>query len=761
MRLDLRYLGKSGVRESASGSSVQFAPNLAREKVFFDGELVFPIRFREAMSALHDVVVGDLRFRKKDKTAYEAFKAQRAKEEAEIRRKLTSEAERQALANVTKTKLPPGFDREFKKMHRLYWDARVRWASELAARDPELFRHLVPCDPVVTVAPDAVFFECFSKDESAYGCLLVDRNALRDKTSGLGTTNVDYSLALYDHFQTLRTYRPTRLLVDPTGFEVSVEGNDDYREEKIDLPPSWLRGFGQLQAVMTLPSRRVELPVEVVYSLLAHLRRHREKTGPRSLRFLLTPGRPPAIAIDPWGVVVQSTGPSVDDGAMAPGHAPAGAGGPYRSAPNVAASMPVEEIKVWGRRRLFSLARVLPLCDKVEVRLFGSGLPSVWIAHLGEMRFVLALSGWTANDWTSGGNLQLLRSGARPDPGVTSRVARHLETERLSRVGDLMTASGAGAESVLASLFQLSTEGQVVYDFAADRFRYRPILPVALSEAVLGPEHPELAAGRRLAAGNDVKVEREVPLPSGRRLFVFKVKDTTCEAVVDVDQAFSKAKCTCSFFYKNGLRAGPCRHLIALRLRVLEAAPDRITTGPQPTSTAQPASGTQRTSSAQPTSATNATRPLGESPPERQPFLPPASPPERQPLSPPASPLSVERSGPQREEVLQLLPDVAKEIRDAALRADESLARVVERAWDAAFEQLLSQKTWREALALAPASRIAGIQLRAVTAPEHVGVYLHVEVLREIEGVAKAFGASPSAVVNLAWLVAKKSGRAS
>ena len=732
MNFDLRYLGKSGVRETTSGASVHFSPNLAREKVFFDSELLFPIRFREAMSALHDVVVGDLRFRKKDKTAYEAFKAQRTREEADLRRRLASEAERQALANVQKRKLPPGFDKDFKKQHRLYWDARVRWANELAARDPELFRHLVPCDPVVTVAPDSVFFECFSKDESAYGCLLVDRSALRDNTSGLGTTNVDYSLALYDHFQTLRTYRPTRLLVDPTGFEVSVEGSDDYREEKIDLPPSWLRGFGQLQAVMTLPSRRVELPVDVVYSLLAHLRRHREKAGPRCLRFQLTPGRPPAIVLDPWGVVVQSSGPSVDDGALAPGHAPAASGGPYRSAPNLAANVPVEEIKVWGRRRLFALARVLPLCDKVEVRLFGSGLPSVWIAHLGEMRFVLALSGWTANDWTSGGNLQLLRSGARPDPGVTSRVARHLESERLSRVGDLAHAAGAGVDSVLASLFQLSTEGQVVYDFAADRFRYRPILSVALSEAVLGPEHPELAAGRRLAAGNDVVVEREVALPSGRRLFVFKVKETSCEAVVDSDLAFSKAKCTCSYFYKSGLRAGPCRHLIALRLRVLVARPAQAGAERAPPPEAAPAGG--QASAPLPGSAA----PGGGAPP-----------------------LLVERSGPQREETLQLLPDVAKEMRDAASRADMSLAQVFERAWDSAFEQLLSQKGWKDALALAPASRVAGLQHRGVTAPELVGVYLHVEVLREIEGVAKAFSASPSAVVNLAWLVARKAGRAS
>ena len=726
MKTDFRYLGKSGVRESASGASVAFSPNLAREKVFFDSELLFPIRFREAMSALHDVVVGDLRFRKKDKTAYEAFKAQRAKEEADLRSKLASQAEKDELAKIAGRKLTPGLEKDFKKQHRLYWNARVRWANELAWKDPELFRHLVPCDPVVTVAPDSVFFECFSKDESAYGCLLLDRDALRDNTSGLGTTNVDYSLALYDHFQTLRTYRPTRLLVDPAGFEVAVEGSDDYREEKIDLPPSWLRGFGQLQATMTLPSRRIELPVDVVYSILAHLRRNREKTGPRSLRFLLTPGRPPSIALDPWGVVLSSSGPPVDDGMFGPGHAPAssGRGGPYRASPNLAASVPVEEIKVWGRRRLFALARVLPLCDKVEVRLFGSGMPSVWIAHLGEMRFVLALSGWTANDWTSGGNLQLLRSVARPDAGVTSRVARHLESARLASVGDLVSVAGTGGEGVLASLFQLSTEGQVVYDFAADRFRYRPILSVALSEAVLGPENPELAAGKKMATSNEVKIEREEPLANGRRLFVFKAKETTCEVVVDSDLAFTKAKCSCSYFYKNGLRAGPCRHLIALRLQVLTAGPAVVVT---------PAA---------------ATKPTGAAGAMETRALPGTQAPSGVP--------PVERTGPQREEVLSLLPDVAREMRAAASRADTGLSEVLQGAWDSAFEQLLSCKSWKEALALAPESRAEGIRHRSVTSPEQLAFFLHVEVLREIEGVAKAFGASPSATVNLAWLVARR-----
>ena len=65
-----------------------------------------------------------------------------------------------------------------------------------------------------------------------------------------GTTNVDYSWDLYHHFQSLRSYRETRFRIDPQGFEVATGERPDYREEKIDLPNSWLRGFMQIQAAM-------------------------------------------------------------------------------------------------------------------------------------------------------------------------------------------------------------------------------------------------------------------------------------------------------------------------------------------------------------------------------------------------------------------------------------------------------------------------------------------------------------------------------
>jgi hypothetical protein len=688
------------------------------------------------MSALHDVVVGDLRFKKKDKSAYQAWKKQEAEEEAEIKKQLLDQAKMREMAKIAKEPLPANLEREFHRLHRIYWDARVRWANELSRNDPELFRHLVPCDPVVTVAPDVVYFECFSKDESAYGCLSVDRDALKSQDAGLGTTNVDYSLALYEHFQTLRSYRPTRLLVDPSGFEVKVEGRDDYREEKIDLPSSWLRGFGQLQAAMTLPSRRVDLPVEAVYSLLAHLKRHREKTGPRSIRFQLTPGKPPVLILDPWGIIIPCKGPVVDDLEIAS----AGGNGPYRSAPSFAGKTVTEEIKVWGRRRLFALARVLPLADRVEVRLLGSGLPSIWIAHIGEMRLTLALSGWTANDWTSGSNLELLAGSTRVEPRVTSSVLRQLENEQRASLGQLVTTQGAADSTVLASLHQLAKQGQVIYDYWSDVYRYRQVMPQALSEAVLGPEHPELAEGRKLAAAKQVKVQREEAVAGGLRLYVFKAGETSAEAVVDNDGAFRKAKCSCSFFYKSRLRAGPCRHLVALKLAVLDtlAPPAPPAPPPAPVRAAPPPT---------PVRSAPVPVPVPARPPAPAPTPPPA------PAAPAPAPVA-KRPGVRREEVVSLNRGILAELAIVGDAEDKGLSQLIEEAWDQVFERIAACRTWKEALSLCKPGSTKPIDFRSVSDPEQQSLLLHADVLSEVALLAEKFGASPSAIVNLAWLVA-------
>ncbi|MFO0555727.1 MAG: SWIM zinc finger family protein [Polyangiaceae bacterium] len=542
----LSYPSRSDVLTTESGATVALAPNLARERVSFDGEVDDPLRFREAMSALHEVVVGDLRYKPRDKSAYVAFKAREQAERQAVATRAYVAAHDQARRAPRAPR--PDLKDDFRRAHRLYWRARNDWSSELRRNDPELFRHLVPCDPVISVAPDTVFFEAFSKDESSYGCLYVDRGAFRTSSSvALGTTNVDYSQSLYDHLQTLRSYRSTRISLDPKGFDVEVAGRDGHREEKIELPSSWLRGFGQISAATMLGQVSFTLPTEVVYALLAFLRRRREKTGPRSIRVRLVPGKPPELVLDPWGTVLTSRGPRYE--------------GPRP-----------EEIKLWGRRRLLAFARTLPLAERFEVTLLGSGMPSLWVAHLAGMRFVLALSGWTSNDWTGSLSLDMLAGDLRPDLKVMHSLTTELVRDRSATLNELAARTGAARDALLGSLVELARHGQVVFDPDSKRFRYRSVLATPITLSSDDEASAELAGSRALLREGAVSLDREELLDGGRVLLVGTVAKVACEVLLDPDGRMLKARCGCSYHHQFGLRKGPCRHLFALRVSFDERA---------------------------------------------------------------------------------------------------------------------------------------------------------------------------------------------
>jgi hypothetical protein len=536
------YAGSSGVVREGDGRAIRFAPNLAREPVAFDAELKHPLRFREAVSALHDVVVSDLRFAKKDKTAYLAWKKQQAAREAALRREAYREADQRAALRQA-TPLPAGFEGEYDAARKQYWDARVAYSKILALHDPALWRKLMPCDPIITVADDVVFFECFSKDESAYGHLSVGRGDGFGSSPSLklGTTNVDYSQELYEEFQTLRTYRPTRFNLDPEGFTVKTGGAGAYREEKIDLPTSWLRGLMKLQAAMTMPAVRVRLTREAVYSLLAFLKRHRARKSPRALRFELEQGKPPRMVMEPWEKAVQVVGPAYDGPATAP-------------------------VRVWGTRRLLVLARLLPLADSVDVHLLATGLPSFWVVRAGEMVFTLGLSGWTTNDWSAGSALDLLQPPRAPTVHQIDRAAAVLKDRRAADLPTITREAGeADPHVAAAALRHLAQTGQVIYDLAAGVYRYRQIMSQPVGEAQLGPEDPELAGARDLVARRKYELLDRQDGPNLTRVLVGKVEGKPVEVMVDADDRIKRGKCLCGHFQKYGLRNGPCRHMIALR----------------------------------------------------------------------------------------------------------------------------------------------------------------------------------------------------
>ena len=94
MEFNYSYKGSTGVTESGSNTQMSFSPDTKRPPTYFIGELRQNVAFREAISALHDVVVSDMRFKPKDKTAYKEWVAQ----QQEIDWQLVA-SQRQELAN--------------------------------------------------------------------------------------------------------------------------------------------------------------------------------------------------------------------------------------------------------------------------------------------------------------------------------------------------------------------------------------------------------------------------------------------------------------------------------------------------------------------------------------------------------------------------------------------------------------------------------------------------------------------------------------
>ena len=128
------------------------------------------------MAALYAIVGSDYRYVPKDRTAYLAY--------LRMRREATSLNVRQS--------------------QQVFFE----WALR---NDPLAF---ILLDPVVTVHPDQVFFEVFSKDEGAYAKLGIDLGAFElDHPPACGTTNIDFSPALYSGIEQMRSYRQTRLSI--------------------------------------------------------------------------------------------------------------------------------------------------------------------------------------------------------------------------------------------------------------------------------------------------------------------------------------------------------------------------------------------------------------------------------------------------------------------------------------------------------------------------------------------------------------------
>ncbi len=558
-----RYAGGSGVTQSDGATAMSFAPDTLRPATYFRGRVTKQLEFREAISALHDVVTADLRFVAKDRSGYLAWRAQQSHGDiAEMvadQKRLAGEMA--ALHGELVT-----LEARANQRRQGFYAARQRYFQHLYLRDKELWFKL---DPVITVHPDQVFFECFSRDESSYGRLAASYEVFEELGERAnGTTNIDYSDKLYGEFQKIRSYKTTSLEVDPSGFDVKTSLEDSYREVKIDLPDTWVRGFLQVSAAATLPAHVIELHPMDVHNVCLVLRRNKELFGPRSLRFQLTPGAPVSIVVDPWGTRVACPRSRYVD-----------------SKPGATAA---SEIRVWGRRRLFILERLLPRARRVRVFLLGTGLPSYWVVDLGDLSFTLGLSGWTLNNWSEAGNFDLMASREDVDSATQQRVFDELGKTWLATPDELAARTGLATPIVASALAGWVQAGRAIFDLDRGVYRKRELTRDPLPIEKLRFASDREAAAATMLQRAKIAVDRADEVDGGLVLGG-RISDRdrlfAPEITFDSERRIVAGECSCDYFIRNRLHRGPCEHMLALRAAHRREINDTITFDATPAGT--------------------------------------------------------------------------------------------------------------------------------------------------------------------------------
>jgi predicted DNA-binding WGR domain protein len=514
-QIALAYAGQSRMVSETQNPQLALFGNLQRDPVCFDAVVKQPLRIREALATIYSVVGSDYRYVPKDRTAYNAYRRMR---------------NRSANLNA--------------------WQAQQAYFSWLERNDPFAFLVL---DPVMTVHPDKLFLEVFSKDEGSYVNLAVAMEAFELKEKPCyGTTNIDFSTELFDAIEQFRSYRETKLTIGHQAVEVKTEQAQEVLEKKIQIPDSWLRGFLQVQSSAMLPRFCFKMLPMDLYNLLRMLRLNKDQKGKRrGLRVELVPGQPPRIVMEPWETVIEC-----------------GAGNYQGTQSKV--------IRVWGRRRLMMLRRMLPLVNEVEVHLTGSGLPSFWILRCNAMTLTMGLSGFNASNWSQAVNFDLMLPRAALGSGddkPLEKIVKHLSKDWFCDRDTLGRASKLKGEALLASLQRGCQEGQLMFDVAENLFRLRPLTdqPLDMDRLEFRNQHERLAYDlvRRKAAVT-ISKENRIHGQGIELIGTAKVNEDRREyaprMMISPEGFVSRAECTCSMFRQQGIKSGPCPHLIALRI---------------------------------------------------------------------------------------------------------------------------------------------------------------------------------------------------
>lgn len=355
------------------------------------------------------------------------------------------------------------------------------------------------------------------------------------------------------------------------------------------MPKSWIRALLQVQSAGQLPQDTIHLDPIALYNVLFELRMHADIKGKRrGLLIELRPQQLPVIILEPFDITVTSQISQQQK--------------PY---PGQQAKL----IRLWGRRRLSLLKRLLPHTDSVSVSILGQGMPSYWTLKGKGFHFTFAMTGFSQANWSQSLNFDLLlpkrplhntltaseenlsdsHNDSNDDANGLSVLIKTLASTP-STLDDLVKSLSADASltSVPVSHSQVqqwllsgTQQGLIRYEMATQLYHYRPLSQVPLDMAQFAYHNEAEKQAFDLIGRTDAVQKFTVETVA--------VKGITIRADIHVEEdrrtyhsqlqlgdegLVTKAECSCPQYLQHRLTHGVCAHLIVLRLRYNQYDPN-------------------------------------------------------------------------------------------------------------------------------------------------------------------------------------------
>lgn len=367
-------------------------------------------------------------------------------------------------------------------------------------------------DPIATAGNGKLRFEGFSHCAGVYARVDVLPNAIDAVFSESGTVNVDFNQPMINALASVGKKGELLLNLGAEGISVQTAPDELIVERKVPLPLKWIKGLTSVQMFLSATEQ-----VHTFNQLQAmQLFKSIPAGQPKPDYYLIIRGNKPMFS-------------------------------PAKAA---------NAICVGGVHRLKLLEPLLPLANELKVFAGTDMQSTTWQLYFGDVRFSFSLSRECWRGFSGeGAALESLIADV-PDEWVEA-MNKYSHANQEFNPALMAINEDLHFDQVDNLTGRMAAMGLLGYDLDERQFFYRQ-LPFKQSRIL--QLNPRMKDAEKLLEENKVLI-----LQNEHDRVDARVEGSGMQHTVIIDQG--KARCTCTWYAKNQGERGPCKHILAVKIK--------------------------------------------------------------------------------------------------------------------------------------------------------------------------------------------------